>query len=136
MSPKEQMQLNFEDGSKHFFLMVRREGQATGEGVLADSQVVEFGAHDIVPGVGGEPRGYLVLTKADGAVAYVKWQVRAVFIPGADGKPILLDNGVWEIAGATGSLSGLVGAGSLHIKAVSPSDRKFSLDGELEIRKP
>jgi hypothetical protein len=35
MSPKEQIQLNFADESGHFVLMVRREGRATGEGLLA-----------------------------------------------------------------------------------------------------
>jgi len=37
------------------------------------------------------------------------WQLRAVSIPSADGKPVLLDNGVWEVAGATGSLARLGG---------------------------
>ena len=58
-----------------------------------------------------------------------------MFVPGPEGKPVLLDNGFWEIAGATGSLSGLSGAGTLHIKAVSPADRKFVLDGDLVARK-
>ncbi|MEI7606530.1 MAG: hypothetical protein WCJ64_04005 [Rhodospirillaceae bacterium] len=58
MTPKEQMKLDFKDGTGHFFLMVRREGKAEGSGPLA-------------------------------------------------------------------------GAGILHIKAVSPSDRRFSLEGEL-----
>jgi len=136
MTPKESMQLDFQDGSKHFVLMVRREGQAAGNGPLADAKVVEYGMHDIIPGVGGEPRGYLTLTRADGSIAYVKWQVRAVFVPGPDGKPVLLDNGFWEIAGATGSLSGLTGAGTLHIKAASATDRRYILDGELVARKP
>lgn len=135
MSPKEKIQLDFQDGSKHFVLMVRREGSAVGSGLLNDAKVVEYGVHDIAPGVGGDPRGYLVFTRPDGAVAYVKWQVRAVFVPGPEGKPVLLDNGFWEIASATGSLSGLSGAGTLHIKAVSPTDRKFILNGELA-RKP
>jgi len=136
MTPKESMQLDFQDGSKHFFLMVRREGQATGDGPLKDAKVVEYGVHDIVPGVGGDPRGYLVLTRPDGATAYVKWRVRAVFVPGPDGKPVLLDNGFWEIAGATGGLTGLSGAGTLHIKAVSPTDRRYILDGDIATKKP
>ncbi len=135
MSPKEKIQLDFKDGSKHFVLMVRREGQAAGTGPLAGAKVVEYGMHDIVPGVGGEPRGYLEFTAANGDVAYVKWQVRAIFVPGPDGKPQLLDNGFWEIAGATGSLAGLVGAGTLHIKAVNPTDRRFILDGEIAKKK-
>jgi hypothetical protein len=38
----------------------------------------EYGAHDIVPGVGGEPRGYLEFAKADGDKAYIKWTIQAV----------------------------------------------------------
>jgi len=111
--------------------MVRREGSAAGQGLFDGASVVEFGAHDIVPGVGGDPRGYLVVTAPDGAIAYIKWQVRAVFVPGADGKPMLLDNGFWEVAGGTGRFAGLKGAGTLHIKAVNQTDRRFILTGDL-----
>lgn len=135
MTPKEKIQLDFADGSKHFVLMVRREGEAKGTGLLSGTKVVEFGVHDIVPGVGGDPRGYLVMTAANGDLAYIKWQVRAVFVPGSDGKPQLLDNGFWEMAGGTGAFAGLTGAGTLHIKAVSPTDRKFILDGDLISKK-
>lgn len=131
MSPKEQMRLDFADGSKHFLLMVRREGKAQGSGLLNGATVTEFGYHDITPGDGGDPRGYLVFTTPEADLAYVKWQVRAVFVPGADGKPKLLDNGFWEVVGATGKLKGLKGAGTLHIKAVSPTDREFELTGDL-----
>jgi len=130
LTPKEQMRLDFDDGSKHFVLLVRREGQAEGSGPLAGAAVTEYGMHDIQPGVGGDPRGYLVFALADGK-AYIKWSVRAVFVPGPHGKPQLLDNGVWEVAGASGSLAGLQGAGSLNIKPASPTDRRFILSGEL-----
>jgi len=111
--------------------MVRREGKAAGTGPLAGASVTEYGYHDIIPGDSGDPRGYLVFALPNGDAAYVKWQVRAVFVPGDDGKPKLLDNGFWEIAGATGHLKGLKGAGTLHIRAVSLSDREFELTGEL-----
>ncbi len=131
MVPKEQIRLDFADGSQHFLLMVRREGKAIGTGPLAGASVTEFGFHDIIPGDSGDPRGYLQFTLPNGDLAYVKWQVRAVFVTGADGKPKLLDNGFWEIAGATGQLKGLKGAGTLHIRAVNPNDREFELTGEL-----
>lgn len=131
MTPKEQMRLEFADGSGHFVLMVRREGKVDGVGPLTGAGVTEYGWHDLVPGVAGDPRGYLVFTLPGGDVAYVKWQVRAVFVPGADGKPKLLDNGFWEIAGGTGMFHGARGAGTLHIKAVSPTDREYSLTGEI-----
>lgn len=131
MSPKEQMRLDFADTSKHFVLMVRREGKAAGQGLLAGASVTEYGMHDIIPGVGGEPRGYLVFAMPDGDIAYVKWLVRAVFVPGPDGKPKLFDNGLWEVAGGTGKFKGLQGAGTLNIKAASPTDRQFILKGEI-----
>lgn len=131
MVPKEQIRLDFADGSRHFVVAVRREGRSEGNGPLAGAAVTEHGWHDIVPGVGGDPRGYLVFTASKDDVAYIKWQVRAVFVPGPDGKPKLLDNGFWEVAGGTGKFKGLKGAGTLHIKAVSPTDREFSLTGEV-----
>ncbi len=135
MTPKQQMQLDFKDGSKHFVLLVRREGKAEGGGPLAGASVVEFGMHDIVPGMGGEPRGYLELTAANGDIAYIRWQIGAVFVPGPEGKPVLLDNGYWQIAGGTGDFAKLAGAGTLHLKPTSPTDRRFVLDGDV-VRKP
>lgn len=135
MTPKQQMQLDFKDGSKHFVLLVRREGKAEGDGPLAGTSVVEFGMHDIVPGVGGEPRGYLELTAANGDIAYIRWQIGAVFVPGPEGKPVLLDNGYWQIAGGTGDFAKLAGAGTLHLKPTSPTDRRFILDGDV-VRRP
>ena len=132
VSPKELIRLDFADGSKHFVAMMRREGKATGQGVLSGAAVTEYGMHDIQPGIGGDPHGYLVFTLPEGDIAYVKWVVRGVFVRGADGKPMLLDNGVWEVVGSTGKLKGLQGAGTLHIKPVSsPLDRNFILEGEL-----
>ena len=131
MSPKQQMKLDFKDGSGHFILMVQREGKSEGNGALAGASVAEYGVHDIIPGVSGEPHGYLVFAGSNGDEAYVKWQVQATFIPGDDGKTKLLDNGVWQIAGGTGHFKNLKGAGILHIKAVSPTDRRFILEGEL-----
>lgn len=132
VSPRELIRLEFADGSKHFVAMMRREGKVTGQGILAGATVVEYGMHDIQPGIGGDPHGYLVFTLSEGSVAYVKWVVRGVFVPGADGKPILLDNGVWEVVGGTGKLKGLRGAGTLHIKRVpAPLERNFILEGEL-----
>lgn len=131
VAPKEQIRLDFADGSGHFVLMVKREGKAAGSGPLAGSAVTEYGRHDITPGVGGDPSGYLVFTAPDGDVAYVKWLVRAVFVPGPEGKPVLLDNGVWEVVSGTGKFSGLKGAGTLHIKPASPTDRNFILEGDL-----
>jgi hypothetical protein len=131
VAQKEAIRLDFADASKHFFLLVRREGKSEGQGLLADATVQEYGAHDLVPGVGGEPRGYLEFAKADGAKAYIKWTIQATFVPGPDGKPKLLDNGVWQVVGGTGKLEKLKGAGTFHLVPTGPTERRFVLDGEL-----
>jgi hypothetical protein len=133
---KEQIRLDFQDGSKHFVAMVRREGKAGGSGPLGEATVAEYGRHDIVPGIGGDPSGYLVFTAGEGNVAYLKYQVRAVYVPGADGKPILLDAGLWEVVGASGRLRGLRGAGAMRIRALSPNERRFTLEGEMVTTSP
>ena len=131
LMPKEQIRLDFAEGTKQFVLMSKREGKANGNGPLAGAAVTEYGLHDIVPGASGNANGYLVFTASDGDIAYVKWLVRAVFVQGQGGKPALLDNGLWEVVGGTGKFKGLKGAGSLHIKAVSPTDRNYILEGDL-----
>lgn len=131
VAQKEALKLNFADGSKHFFLLVHRQGNSEGQGPLAAATVDEFGAHDILPGVGGEPRGYLEFTKADGDKAYIKWVIQAIFVPGSDGKPKLLDNGVWQVVSGTGKLAKLRGAGTFHLVATAPTERRFVLQGEL-----
>ncbi|MER9893781.1 hypothetical protein NKJ40_17185 [Mesorhizobium sp. M0119] len=65
VTQKEAIRLDFADASKHFFLLVLREGKSESQGALAGTAVQEYGAHDIVPGVGGEPHGYLEFTKGD-----------------------------------------------------------------------
>ncbi len=132
VAQKEAIKLDFADGSKHFFLLVRREGKSQGQGPLADANVVEYGAHDIVPGVGGEPRGYLEFTRPDGDKAYIKWTIQAVFVPGPDAKPRLLDNGLWQVVSGTGKLAKLKGAGTFHLVPTGPTDRRFVLEGELD----
>jgi hypothetical protein len=131
VAQREALRLDFADGSKHFFLLVHREGKSEGQGLLAGATVNEYGAHDIVPGVGGEPRGYLEFTKADGDKAYIKWVIQAIFVPGPDGKPKLLDNGIWQVVSGTGNLSKLKGAGTFHLVATGPTERRFVLEGEL-----
>ncbi len=79
----------------------------------------------------GEPRGYLVFTAPSGDKAYLKWTIRAVFVPGPDGKPKLLDNRLWEVVSGTGKLAKLKGTGTFHLVPISPLERRFVLEGEL-----
>ncbi len=131
LAPKESMKLAFKDGSKHFVLLVRRKGKAKGDGPFDGASVVEFGWHDIIPGVAGDPHGYLVVTTAGGDIAYLKWSVRAVFLSKPDGAPRLADHGFWELASGTGAFAGKRGVGTLTIKPASKTDRLFTLEGEI-----
>jgi hypothetical protein len=135
MAPKEQIRHDFPTPDKHFVLMVRREGTVSGTAAFEGAQGMEYGVHDITPGVGGNPRGYYIVTLKNGDKAVIEWSVQATFIPGPDGKPKLLDNGVWKFIGGTGGLTGIQGAGTMHIKAVSPTDREFSFTGEFFVKK-
>ncbi len=125
------MKLDFKGGTGHFFLMVRREGNAEGSGPLAGAAVTEFGAHDITPGVGGEPRGYLVFTIPAGDEAYVKWSVQGTFVAGEGGKPKLLDNGVWQLNGGTGHFKGLHSSAGNSSFTFDGGDWKMVLIGSL-----
>lgn len=121
MSPKEQIRADLPTGRPHFVLFVKREGKAAGTGMLNGAELTEYGMHDIRPGVDGSPRGYLVAKLPSGEQAVIQWEVQATFVPGPDGKPRLLDNGVWRFIGGTGSMDGIKGAGTMHIRAVSPA---------------
>jgi hypothetical protein len=66
MSPKEQIYVDLPTTPKHFVLFVRREGRATGTGLLDGAACTEYGMHDIRPGLDGSPRGYLVATLPNG----------------------------------------------------------------------
>lgn len=136
MTPREQIRGDLPTADKHFVLFVRREGQASGSGPLNGAALTEYGMHDIRPGLDGSPRGYLVATLPNGDHAVIQWEVQATFVPGPDGKPKLLDNGVWRIIGGTGTMAQLKGAGILHIRAAGPKDREFVLEGEVVSSKP
>lgn len=131
VTQKEAIRLDFADASKRFFLLVRREGKAEGQGPLAKATVQEYGAHDVVPGVGGEPQGYLEFAAPDGSKAYLRWTIQAVFVPGPGGKPKLLDNGVWRVIGGTGRWEKLKGAGTFRLRFPGPTDRLFVMEGEF-----
>jgi hypothetical protein len=131
VAQKEAIRLDFADSSKRFFLLVRREGKAEGQGPLAGANVQEYGVHDVVPGVGGEPHGYLAFAATDGSKAYLKWVIHAVFVPGPEGKPKLLDNGAWQVVGGTGRWEKLKGAGTFRLRFPGPTDRRFVMEGEF-----
>jgi hypothetical protein len=130
MAPTKSMKLDFQDGCKHFVLLVQREGTAKGTGPLAGSAVTEYGMHDLVRGAGGDPQGYLEFKAPNGDIGYVQWRVRAIFFKG-EKKPRLADFGNWQLVGGTGGLKGMTGVGTMTIKPASKTERLFTLEGEI-----
>ncbi len=128
VAPKADARLDFADGSKRYLLAAQREGKVAGSGPLAGTTMLEWGMHDVNPATGAHVNGYLVFTAAEGDIAYLKYEFRAVVVPGADGKPRFVANGIWETAGGTGRFKGLRGAGIVQFE---PRERRFTLHGEL-----
>ena len=131
ISAKTESKLEFADGSKRYLLATQREGKASGSGPLVGATMLEWGTHDVIPGVSANGNGYLVFTMAGGEVAYLKYQFRAIPVPRPDGKPQNLVYGLWEVVGSTGKLKGLAGAGTVHVNVVSPKERQWVLEGDL-----
>jgi len=128
ITPKADSKLEFADGSKRYVVAAQRVGKAAGNGPLAGATMLEWGMHDVNPAEGANANGYLVFTTTDGDIAYLKYQFRAVPVPGPDGKPRFVANGFWETAGGTGKLSGLRGIGTVQF---NPKERRFTLEGDL-----
>lgn len=119
---------DFQDGSNHFILLVRREGTAEGEGAFAGADVVEYGYHDVDPPRRGDPQGYLEVTTPEGDVAYLNFDVQATFLGGGE-KPQLMNRGVWELVSGNGKFADMRGLGTV---VITPGEEtKFTLNGEL-----
>ena len=132
-APKDSVRMNFDDGSKHFVLMVNREGSVEGSGVLAGTSVTEYGWHDVNPPAGADPQGYFQFKTATGDIANVKWSLRAVFLKGEE-KPKLVNAGVWELVSGTGQFEKMTGVGRLTLEIASKTDRLFILEGDIGSR--
>ena len=131
ISTKTETRLDFADGSKRYLVAIQREGKATGSAPLAGATMLEWGVHDVIPGVGISGGGYLVFTTAEGDIAYLKYQMRGTPMPAQDGRPRNLVNGSWEVVSSTGKLKQLQGAGILRVNVISPNERSWILEGEL-----
>jgi hypothetical protein len=131
LAPKQQVRLDFKHDDRHFLMFTEREGSATGSGVFSSAKVSEFGMHDVVRGEGGRATGYLEAIATNGDVAYFRWELRALFVAGSDGKSRVIDNGYWELAGGTGQFENMRGVGTLLLEFVSKTDRRFLLEGDL-----
>lgn len=130
LEPQEQIKFDLADGTKHFVLAIRREGKAEGSGPFAGATMTEIGWHDVNPPVSGEPRGYFQLTAANGDVAILHWTAEASFVQGEDGKPTLINSGVWRLVSGTGQFADKRGVGSLLIQPQG-GPTKFILEGDI-----
>lgn len=131
LSPKDQISLDFKDDSRHFVILMQREGSADRSGVFKGAKVVEYGMHDVTRGDGGKASGYLEATTTGGDIAYFRWRLRALFVAGPDGKAKVINNGYWELTGGTGQFATMRGVGTMLLEFVSKTDRRFVLEGDI-----
>jgi hypothetical protein len=61
---------------------------------------------------------------------YIKWTIQAVFVTGPDGRPKLLDNGVWQVVSGTGKFERLKGAGTVSL----PTPNGHRIEGTMSER--
>ncbi|EKF7416845.1 TPA: hypothetical protein MXR76_006387 [Pseudomonas aeruginosa] len=134
IASKGDVSLEFADGSQHVVRLVQREGQLKGSGPLDGASMLEWGMHDMTLAQGSaDGSGYLVITKSPTDIAYLKFVWRARMSTGDNGQPLPLLAGHWEVVGATGTLKGLSGLGTLRIHVLKGSDRHWVMDGELKL---
>ncbi len=131
LSPKDQINLDFKDDSRHFVILMQREGSADGSGVFEGAKVVEYGMHDVTSGDSADASGYFEATTTGGDIAYFRWRLRAVFVAGPDGKAKVINSGYWELSGGTGQFASLRGVGTLLLEFVSKTDRRYLLEGDI-----
>jgi len=134
IAPKADVTLAFEDGSKHLFRLVQREGKTTG-GPLDGTTMLEFGTHELTP-VGAEGRGYLVFTRESGDIAYLRFHWVAQGVASADGDLTPRLAGQWEVTGGTGRFASLRGVGTVRIEMPSSSERNWVFEGDMSIGQP
>lgn len=131
LSTKEQIKLDFRDGTGHFFSMSRREGTMKGKGLLNDTKALDYAVHDIWPGLGGPTNGYLVLSSSDNDIAYVSWSAQANFVKADNGKVIPVNKGTWTLMSGIGKFRGFKGTGEILITFAENNDRSFLLEGDI-----
>ena len=66
ISTKTETRLDFADGSKRYLVAIQREGKATGSAPLAGATMLEWGVHDVIPGVGIRDRKSTRLNSSHG----------------------------------------------------------------------
>lgn len=134
ISPKADYTLNFADDSKHLVRLVQREGKTSGAGFLAGATMLEIGMHDMLMAQNtANFMGYLVFTKTNGDILYLKYDARAQALADASGTQQLLASGSWEVAGATGQLKGTKGLGTFRMTVPSATERRWLFDGDLSL---
>lgn len=131
LSITDDISLAFKDDKHHFVTLLKREGQAAGKGVFKDAKVIEYGMHDVTLGESANARGYIEVTTIEGDIAYLRWQLSATFVAGADGKAKLINAGSWELTGGTGQFEAMRGVGTMFIEFPSKTERRYVFEGDI-----
>lgn len=131
LTTSESISLGFQNDERRFVTLLKREGTASGDGVFAGAKVVEYGMHDVTGGDAAEAAGYFEVTTEGGDVAYLRWQLRATFVRGANGNPRVVNSGSWEVIGGTGDFAAKRGVGTLRIEFPSKTERRYIFEGDI-----
>lgn len=131
LTTSESISLAFKNDSRRFVTLLKREGVVSANGVFEGAKMVEYGMHDVTSGDAAEAAGYLEVTTTGGDTAYFKWQLRAAFVKGSDGKLGVVNGGTWEIIGGTGQFDDKRGVGLMQIEFPSKTERRYILEGNI-----
>lgn len=125
--------LKFKDDSAHIVRLVHREGKVTGDVPFADTNMKEWGIHDMIfpnknTATTGDGYGYLIFTESDGHEFYLKFNWVATAIKDEKGKASFILSGHWKVEDPSNEMSGL---GTLRISILSAKERLWVFEGEM-----
>lgn len=140
--PNQYEKLDLGEGSGRYVAALKQSGKVTSKGLLEGATVLDWGFHEVpteeaaaaswneAEPNGGGP-GYLVFTLPSGDKLTMRLQMHLQYIPQAHGAPRPFIFGLWQIVGASGSLSHLQGTGVIRVERPSAEERLWVLEGEV-----
>lgn len=139
--PNQYDKLGLGESSGRYVAAIRQAGKVTSKGMLEGATVLDWAFHEkptddaaANSARGGDPLGggpgYLVFTLPSGDKLTMRLNMHLQYVPQAQGGPKPFIYGLWQIVGASGSLSHLQGTGVLRIERPSSDERLRVLEGE------
>ncbi|CAD6560150.1 hypothetical protein LMG28727_07051 [Paraburkholderia kirstenboschensis] len=140
--PNQYDKLELGEGSGRYVASLRQSGKVTSKGLLEDATVLDWGLHEVpteevaadgsneAEPNGGGP-GYLVFTLPSGDKLTMRLHMHLQYVPESHEAPRPFIFGLWQIVGASGSLSHLQGTGVIRVERRSAEERLWILEGEV-----